>query len=187
VPITGNAAQSTHRGVELEWSARHRTGLELSGNLTLSHNQFDDYIEHVDSTTVNDYSGNAIAGFPSRLANVTVGYRKGGVGAALTMVETGRQYLDNTENNRKDPALRDTPGYASLFVEEHAVLNGALTFDLARLAGFRPFEANGLALEVRGMNLTGLKYETAGYVFDGIPYFYPAAERNVFVTLRADF
>jgi hypothetical protein len=118
---------------------------------------------------------------------VTLGYRRGGVGAALTVVESGRQYLDNTEDNRKDPALRDTPGYASLFVEEHAVLNGALTFDLVRLAGFRPFEANGLALEVRGLNLTGLKYETAGYVFAGIPYFYPAADRNVFVSLRADF
>ena len=187
VPITGNAAQSAHRGVELEWSARHKTGIELSGNLTLSHNQFDDYIEHVDSTTVNDYSGNSIAGFPNRLANVTLGYRRGGVGAFLTMVETGRQYLDNTEDNRKNPALRDAPGYASLFVEEHAVLNGALNFDLVRLAGFRPFEANGLALEVRGMNLTDLKYETAGYTFAGVPYFYPAAERNVFVTLRADF
>jgi hypothetical protein len=116
-----------------------------------------------------------------------VGYRKGGVGAALTMVESGRQYLDNTEDNRKDPALRDAPDYAHLLVEEHAVLNGTLTLDLVRLAGLRPLEASGLSLEVRGMNLTGLKYETAGYVFDGIPYFYPAAERNVFVTLRADF
>ena len=187
VPITGNAARSTHRGVELEWSARHKTGFELSGNLTLSQNRFDDYLEHVDSTTVNDYSGNSIAGFPNRLANVTVGYRRGGVGAALTMVESGRQFLDNTEDNRKNPALRDTPGYARLLVEEHAVLNGTLTFDLVRLAGFRPLEASGLALEVRGMNLTGLKYETAGYTFAGIPYFYPAAERNVFVNLRADF
>ena len=44
-----------------------------------------------------------------------------------------------------------------------------------------------LFLEVRGMNLTGLRYETAGYTFDEVPYFYPAATRNVFVSLKAEF
>lgn len=186
VPITGNAARSTHRGFELELGGR-RGWLELSGNLTLSENFFDEYLEHVDSTTVNDYSGNSIAGFPNRLANVTVAYRRGGVYGGLTVVETGRQYLDNTEDNRKNPALGETPGYQHRFVEQHAVVNGRVSLDLTGLTGFRPFASSTLALDVHGLNLTDLKYETAGYVFFDVPYFIPAAGRNVFASVRMEF
>jgi iron complex outermembrane receptor protein len=186
VPITGNAARSTHRGVELEWSGR-RGSLELSGNLTLSENFFDEYLEYVDSTTVNDYGGNSIAGFPNRLANVTVGYRKGGVYGGLTVVEIGRQYLDNTEDNRKSPALREAPGYQHRYIEQHAILNGRVSLDVTGLTGLRPFPSSTLALHIHALNLTDLKYETAGYVFDGVPYFIPAAGRNVFASVRAEF
>ena len=185
VPITGNAARSTHRGVELEWFGG-RGGIELSGNLTLSENFFDEYHEFVDSTAFNDYSGNSIAGFPNRLANVTLGYRKGGVYGGLTLVETGRQYLDNTEDNRKNPELRETLGYQHRFIEQHAVLNGRVSLDVTGLTGLRPFAASTLALDIHALNLTDLKYETAGYVFD-VPYFIPAAGRNVFASLRAEF
>jgi hypothetical protein len=186
VPITGNAARSTHRGVELEWSGK-RGGLELSGNLTLSENFFDEYLEFVDSTTVNDYSENSIAGFPNRLANVTLGYRRGGVYGGLTLVETGRQYLDNTEDNRKNPSVREAPGYQHRHIEQHAVLNGRVSLDLTGLTGFRPFASSVLALDIHALNLTDLKYETAGYVFFDVPYFIPAAGRNVFASLRAEF
>jgi iron complex outermembrane receptor protein len=186
VPITGNAARSTHRGVELEWSGR-RGRFELSGNVTLSDNFFDDYQEFVDSTTVNDYGGNSISGFPNRLANVTLGYRRGGVYGGLTVVEIGRQYLDNTEDNRKSPALREEPGYQHRYIEQHAVLNGRVSLDLTGLTGFRPFSSSTLALDIHAMNLTDLKYETAGYVFFDVPYFIPAADRNVFASLRAEF
>ena len=187
VPITGNAARSQHSGVELEWSVPHKSGLYLSGNVALSRNRFDDYREYVDSTTVNDYSGNSIAGFPDRIVNFTLGYRKQGATASLTLVETGRQFLDNSEDNRKSPALKDAPGYQHKFVEEHAVLNGALTLDLAGLTRSRPLDARRLALELHAQNLTGLKYETAGYVFAEVPYFYPASGRSVFVSLKAEF
>jgi hypothetical protein len=102
------------------------------------------------------------------------------------MVESGRQYLDNTEDNWKDPELRDTPGHAHLLVEEHAVLNGALTLDLVRLAGLRPLEASDCrsrcadeshrtqVRDRRGMSSTAFLLLSRG-------------ERNVFVTLRADF
>jgi hypothetical protein len=135
----------------------------------------------------NDYSGNAIAGFPDRMANVTVGYRRGESRAGITVAETGRQYLDNSEDNRKNAALRDAPGYQHKYVEEHAVLNAALTLDLTPLVGARALGQKSLALDVHGLNLTGLRYETAGYVFDEIPYFYPASKRSVFAALRVEF
>ena len=187
VPITGNAARSAHKGVELEGGCRHRSGLELSGNLTLSRNRFDDYREYVDSVTVNDFGGNAIAGFPDRLANANVGYRRGGARATIGVIDVGRQYLDNTEDYRKDPSLRSTPGYQHKFVEAHTLLNATLSLDLARLTRTRPLGAQSLALEVHGQNLTDLKYETAGYVYFDVPYFYPASGRSAFVSLRAEF
>ncbi len=187
VPLTGNAARSAHKGVEIEGGLTHRSGLTLSGNVSLSRNRFSAYREFVDSTTVNDYSGNTIAGFPDRIANVTVGFRKHGARAALTVNEVGRQYLDNSEDNRTNPALRTAPGYQKKLVEEHAVLNGLLSLELKGAGGFKPLDARRLLLEIRGMNLTGLKYETSGYVYAEVPYFYPAATRNFFVSLKAEF
>jgi iron complex outermembrane receptor protein len=187
VPITGNAARSAHKGGELEGGWTHRSGLEVSGNVSLSRNRFTKYREFVDSTTVNDYSGNVIAGFPGRIANLTVGFRRGGANAALTLNEVGRQYLDNSEDNRKNPALRAAPGYQKKLIEEHATLNGLLSFDLAGLSAVKPLEARRLLLELRAMNMTGLRYETAGYTYAEVPYFYPASTRSFFLSLRADF
>jgi hypothetical protein len=159
----------------------------VSGNVSLSRNRFRDYREYVDSTTVNDFGGNTIAGFPTRLANMTLGYRRAGARAALTVNEVGRQYLDNSEDNRKDPALRSAPGYQKKLIEEHATLNGLVSFDLGGNSVFGPLGARRLLLELRAMNLTALRYEASGYVFDEVPYFYPAATRNIFVSLKADF
>ena len=186
VPITGNAAASTHAGIELEGEWRHPSGLELSGNLTLSRNEFDDYIEFADSVTFADYSGNSIAGFPARMANLTVGYRRGGSRVALSVVETGVQYLDNSEDNRKNPALKSAPGYQRKRVEASTVVNGLLSLGLGSAVA-RGLGARSVELDVRGLNLTDLRYETAGYVYFEVPYFYPAARRSVFVGLRAEF
>jgi len=79
------------------------------------------------------------------------------------------------------------PGYQHKYVEEHAVLNAAVTLDLTPLLGARILGQRSLSLDVHALNLTGLRYETSGYVFDEIPYFYPAATRNVFAALRAEF
>lgn len=196
VPITGNAARSAHRGVELELGARHETGVEVSGNLTWSWNRYQDYREIVDSVMANDYSGNAIAGFPDRLVNLNLGYRRENLFASLGLVEVGRQYLDNTEDNRKDPSLRAAPGYQSKFIEAHAVLNGMISFDLGAITRTRPFDARSLALQVHAQNLTDLKYETAGYVYKyetakyvyaEVPYFFPASGRSLFVSLKVEF
>lgn len=172
---------------------RHRSGLELSGNLSFSRNRFDSFREYVSDpvtgTVVDtlDHSGNAIALFPERMANLTLGYRRGGVRGGLTLVETGTQYLDNTQDNRTDPGLRAAPGYQRKLIPEHAVLNADLSLDLTALAGRSFLDEERLTLDVRVLNATGLRYETSGYVDSEIPYFYPAARRNVFVGLRAEF
>jgi len=187
VPITGNAARSAHRGIEVEGAWSHASGLHVSGNVSLSRNRFEEYKEYIGPDVFNDYGGNAIATFPDRLANLTVGYKRGGAGAALTVSEVGRQYLDNSEDSRKDPALRDAPGYQRKLIEEHAFVNGTLTLDLGEITHSRPLDARRILLEIRGMNLTNLRYETSGYVYAETPYFFPAALRNVYAGLRAEF
>jgi iron complex outermembrane receptor protein len=193
VPITGNAARSSHRGIELEGAARHRCGLEASGNVTLSRNRFDTYRELVYDYALGavvgslDHGGNAIALFPDRMANLRLGYRRHGLGAGLAVVETGRQYLDNTEDNRRYGALRSVPGYQRKLIPEHAVLNADLSLDLTALTGRSPLDARRIALDLRVLNLTDLRYETSGYVYAEVPYFYPAAGRNAFVSLTAEF
>jgi hypothetical protein len=101
VPITGNARKSTHRGVELEWSAR-RGWLELTGNLTLSENVFDEYFEHVDSVTVNDYSGNSIAAFRTGSPTSPSPIVRAACTAGSRWSRAVAQYLDNTEDNRHE-------------------------------------------------------------------------------------
>jgi len=186
-PITGNAARSKHQGIEAEFGLPLRAGFALSGNVTVSQNEYVEYHEAIDATTFNDFGGNAIAGFPNRMANLSLGYRARGARAALTVVESGRQFLDNSEDNRKTPALTQVPGYQRKFIEEHAVLNGSLSLGLTELFGTRFLGERSLSLDVHGMNLTGLQYETAGYVYAEVPYFYPASGRSVFVALKADF
>jgi hypothetical protein len=162
-------------------AARLGGGVELSGNLSWSRNRFGDYVEHVSADSVNVYTGNAIAGFPDLMANFEAAWRTGGSRVALSLAAVGRQYLDNTEDNRLTPAARSAPGYVPLVVDGHAVLNASAALDLGRLAG-----ARGLSLEVHALNVTGTRYETAGYVYSGVPYFFPAAGRSVFASLKAE-
>jgi iron complex outermembrane receptor protein len=187
VPITGNAASSYHAGGELEFGVPLGRGFSLSGNVSVSDNRFRNYEEYVDSTTVINYDGNAIAGFPGTMANVTLGYQRGAVQVSATLVDVGLQYLDNTEDNRKNPYLKDVPGYQHKYIPEHATLNAWLSLDLDALTRSRPLGAGSLSLDVHAQNLTDLKYTTAGYVYADVPYFYVASGFNIFVSLKAAY
>jgi iron complex outermembrane receptor protein len=187
VPITGNAASSYHAGGELSFGAPLAHGFTLSGNVTASDNRFKSYTEYVDSTAVVNYDGNTIAGFPQTMANITLGYQRGAMQASVTLVDVGRQYLDNTEDNRKDPQLKNAPGYQHRYIPEHATLNAMLALDLNRLTHAQPIGAGALSLEVHAQNLTGLKYETAGYVYEEMPYFFVGSELNIFASLKAAY
>lgn len=180
--ITSNAARSAHRGLELEGAWRHESGAEISGNASLSSNRFKEFAEHVAPDSVVDHADNSIAGFPAYLGNFSVGYRRGLSRASVGVSASGTQYLDNTQDNRADPAARAATDYKVRRIESHATLNAAISVDLGGFGG-----ARHVTLDLRGNNLNDKKYETAGYVYDGVPYFIPAAGRNVFAGLRADF
>jgi iron complex outermembrane receptor protein len=178
VPIYGNGARSLHRGVELEGTWQPSPAFGADGALTLSRNNFTEYHEQWAPGEVVVYDGNRIAGYPAVLATATL---RGSAGPATWSVAAryvGEFYLDNTEDNRRDPGARDEPGYVPL-------INPAFTVVDARVAARLPegwSRALGLShveLELRLNNLLDRTYTAFGYV-DVEPQFTPAAGRNIF-------
>jgi iron complex outermembrane receptor protein len=206
-PMTWNAGKSVHRGIELEaeYDMLYKKGfgsgdknpmLTLSGNLSLSDNYFKKYIEKtfIDTNGVvygNDYSGNKILLNPGIIGNLSVNYMPAsGVYAYLTAQYIGQQYLDNSENEKKNPERRQVKGYTDKIINPYTVFNAGVSVDLIPLlmkdknsGYFRSIEAS---LKIN--NIFDKKYEaTGGIDTDGSPLWIPAAERNIFMNLRIGF
>jgi len=185
-PITGNAAQSHHTGVEGSFAAHAGRALEFRGAFQWSLDKFDDYKEYVDPTTTIDYSGNRIAGFPGVSGRMAAAYRVGRGRIELAVEHAGKQYLDNTENNRKDPAAQAAPGYVASTIEPWTVANASVAWKAPHFLGSQDTE-----FTLRVSNLFDTRYETAGYVdypapaYAPTPVWIPAATRSFFFGLRA--
>ena len=188
-PITGNAARSRHAGIEAALEAKVSPALELSANGHLADDRFDDYVEFFDASSGVDYSGNRIAGFPGWAARGRALLRVAQRGTLELGVEhVGRQYLDNTENERKNPALRDDPSWVDRTIEPWTAVNAAAGWTLPGALGSR-----SLGLSLRVSNLFDARYETAGYLdypapsFTPTPVWIPAATRSFFAGVKATF
>jgi len=206
-PMTWNAGKSVHRGIELEaeYDMLYKKGfgsgdknpmLTLSGNLSLSDNYFKKYIEKtfIDTNGVvygNDYSGNKILLNPQVIGNLSVNYMPAsGVYAYLTAQYIGQQYLDNSENEKKNPERRQVKGYTDKIINPYTVFNAGVSVDLIPLlmkdknsGYFRSIEAS---LKIN--NIFDKKYEATGGIDTyGSPLWIPAAERNMFFNLRVGF
>ncbi len=187
-PITGNAAKSRHAGVEASFATRIGAHVELRGVGHWSSDRFHDYHEFVDSTSTIDYTGNRIAGFPAVNGRLAAAYTAGRARLEFGMRTSGRQYLDNTENDRLDPAAREVAGYVDKTIEPWSVADASLTWNARGLLGAKDAE-----IVVRGDNLFDRKYEAAGYVdfpapsYNEVPVWIPAATRSVFASVRASF
>jgi iron complex outermembrane receptor protein len=181
VPIYGNGARSRHQGVEVDASADPLPNLGFDAALTLSDNTFVSYHDYNADGSVNVYDGNVLGGYPNVLASLTARVKIGATGLALIGRYVGRLFLDNTEDNRRDPALRQTPGYVPLINPAFTVVDASLRTPLPR----RLVSTLGLGrldLEVHVNNVLDRYYTVFGYIGDdGSPVFIPAATRNVFV------
>ena len=172
-PITGNAAQSRHRGIEASLTAHATSKLDLRGSFQWSNDRFVDYAEYVDSATTIDYSGNRIAGFPDVSGRLAASYRLGRARIELAGEHAGRQYLDNNED-------------AAASIEPWTVAHAAFGLALPGLFGSKQTEVTA-----RVTNLFDQRYETAGYVdypapsFAPTPVWIPAATRAFFVGVKA--
>ncbi len=170
-PIKGNAERTVHRGIELSLRADLTPAWRFSGNLALSQNFYRRFLYRTWDENWNvvslDYSGNSIPLFPGRIANARLSYSKSGVRATAHVQHIGSQQLDSSDESARR-------------INAYTVLNLALSVDLGRLFG-NP----GWLATLRINNALDRKYETSGYYdpWSGSNYYYPAAERNFFVSL----
>jgi iron complex outermembrane recepter protein len=183
VPIYGNGAHSRHTGLEVDASADPSRYLGMDAALTLSHNTFVRYRDYNYDGTANIYDGNVLGGYPNVLASLTARTKLGLAQLSLTGRYVGQFYLDNTQDNRRNPEAREQPAYVPL-------VNPAFTVvDLGVQANLPTSTARAIGLSQIGVNLRlnnvlNTTYTAFGYLGDdGAPVFIPAATRNVFVGL----
>jgi len=206
-PVMWNAGKSVHRGIELEFeynflvkdyskASYKNPVLILSGNLSLSENYFGKYIERTSIDSLgniygNDYSGNKILLNPQVIGNLSLNYNPvSGVNAYLTVQYIGKQYLDNSQNEVKNPDARLVPGYVDKIINPYAVFNAGVSLDLIPLLKsdgigkfFRSVEAS---LKIN--NILDNFYETTGGISNkGIPLWIPGAGRNLFLNVKLSF
>ncbi len=207
-PINGNAGKSVHQGIEFEFEydlvAQIYSGIKyknpiltLSGNLSLSDNYFKEYreINGVDSLGNviygNDYSDNKILLNPQIIGNLSLNFNSDfGLSAYITMQYIGQQYLDNSENERKNPTARNVTGYVDKIINPYTVFNAGVSLDIVPLVNSKQFSRYFKSIEasLKVNNIFDRLYETTGSIdWNGAPNWIPAAERNIFFNLKVGF
>lgn len=181
VPISGNAEQSVHRGVELTGRFNLFENLYIDGNISFNDDRFIEHSEYIvtDWTTTPPttkeiiYNNKRLGGFPTNLSNLRLTYNFAKLSfplkASIHLQNVGRIYLDNTENKQ-------------VAISPFSVLNGGIAYELKNISDNFDVEINLI-----GNNLLDRLYESSGYVEEGIPYWIPAATRNVFLTMKVQF
>ncbi|MEW6366634.1 MAG: TonB-dependent receptor [Acidobacteriota bacterium] len=178
-PITGNARRSYHQGIELAVDARLPLSFYARANAALNRNILQEYTEYTwDGPEIRD--GNVMGGFPKQIANVMVGYDSGSWAAEVRLFYAGEQFIDQSENERRNPERRDAPGYIDKVIDPYTSLNLSVHYRL-------PVDGIDARLSLQINNVFDTLYESAGYVEDGTPYWIPAATRNAFLTLDVNF
>lgn len=167
--IYGNAEKSLHRGVEISADGKIGGSIFYSTNLSISKNVFSKYTEYSYTETWEavpvDRSGNKIAGFPDYMANWRISYRIPQLSLSFHVRTIGRQYLDNSE--QKD-----------LSIDPYTVANASIRFSSKKFMGLK-----NLIVDLKINNIFNKLYETHGAVYEGVPYYIPAATRNYFASL----
>lgn len=196
-PITGNAGRSAHLGGELSFLVKPfvkgpLSGFSVGGNLTVSDNYFKEYTELLGADSAgnviygNDYSDNKILLSPGILGSLSLNYEdRNGVYAYLNLQHVGRQYLDNSENERKNPEIAGAAGYIDKVIDPYTVLDAGLGFDFARV--FSTGALKKVRFSLKANNILDELYETSGSISFGVPYWIPAATRNLFAEITLGF
>lgn len=203
LPILRNAGRSVHEGIELEGSGTLPADVEVSGYLAVSRDLLREHrefrLDPASGAPVEvDQSGNRIAFFPDHLARLRIGRRLGPARVSLGARRVGRIFLDNSQNERKNPAARLEPAWVDKKIDPFTVVDFDGTVDLTSLARR---SGRTLAVDVHVDNLLDRRYAAFGYSYPN-PYgsavpgwcsssfcseFIPAAMRNVFVGVTLGF
>jgi iron complex outermembrane receptor protein len=206
-PVYWNAGKSIHRGIEMEFeynlpkdifssSSFKFPPVSLTGNLSLTDNYFLNYFEKnsIDTLGVihgNDYSGNKILLNPRIIGNLALNINtETGFSAYLAIQYIGKQFIDNSENEKKNPDARLVPGYVDKIIKPYTVVNAVVSLDLVQYtkAKFLIKYFKFLEASLRMNNILNTYYSaTGGIDVFGTPNWIPAADRNLFLNLRIGF
>ncbi len=171
LPVAGNADKTIHQGIELSFESVLLNRITFAGNFSINDDHFESYEEYdySGSGIPIDLSGYRIGGFPEMMANYRISYRFDGLSAGIDGRYVGKQYLDNAEQHELDP---------------YHVLDSDISYDFGKFTGVK-----SLIATLRVMNLLDTEYEQYGYIdwIDGMPRYMVGAERNLFVSLTAEF
>jgi iron complex outermembrane receptor protein len=196
LPLTENAGSSVHRGVELELSGRLPGNVDLGGHAAVSDDVFRSYTAlstgDGGETLAIDYSGNRVALFPEYQVRLRVSRAIGPARLELGARRVGTIYTDNSENERKNPLLRQTPGWVDKKVSPYTVWDLRASLELARIVGLGPDRS--LRAEIWVDNLLNDRFETFGYSYpldaaytSFYTEYFPAATRGIYFGLTYGF
>ena len=187
-PIRTNVENSYRAGVELEGAVRLLDYLDWAGNITLSRNKVDEFVEIIVNYDEVDADGNFllketifrdsdISFSPSVVANSMFRFRYNDFTTDLNSRYVGRQFLDNTQTESRSL----DPYFVTDITFEYTVRT--IPYLNALRAGFSVF------------NLFDHLYESNGYTFGYIAggeliyenYYYPQAGRHFMGRLILEF
>jgi len=174
-PIRGNADKTVHRGIEFSTAYQINDHFSLNGNISYNDNYFEEF-EQYEYDGILDYSGNKIAGFPDIVSSSKLVYQLDNWKLLAQWQYIGEQYLDNNENNDR-------------IINAYDLLNLGFNYKINKFLGLTDLEIN-----IQANNILDKKYETAGY-YDSWGsnlgpagnYYFPGAERNYMLGIRAAF
>ena len=178
-PMTGNAKQTIHTGVEFSGIVKLFNVVQLIGNASLSRNTikeantFVKYNVTQDSTAAAelDLNGNRISGFPDFLANFGISYNNNGIFLQLSGRYVGAFFSDNYDNKIAEYLIR-APGFISYTDNKN---DAYFTADFTGSYEFKPFNAlNNSKLFIQINNIFDKLYSANAIGSE----FFPTAERN---------
>jgi len=166
-PRVGNAERTRHIGLEIESAVRLLPGLDIVGNVSLSRNRYITFTEYDDAAAPVSRNGNYIANAPELISNLKLNYETQHIFGSLLWQHVGAQYVDNTQNP-------NAPRNADAIADQYSVINLHVGLR-SNLLG------REVSLSAEVHNLLNHKYL---YIGLGRDNFFPAPERNFFVTLQ---
>lgn len=162
-PVTGNADQTRHVGVELIARAQLSHSILASGNVTWSDNQLVRHTQFGDDGPVV-LDGHTIAGFPGLIANARLNYVHGGLTLALAGRHVGSFYTTHFElSSQQVPAA--------------TLVDVQLSYRLTRIPGLQ-----AMTWQVHVNNLFDALYAAGG---EGDEFF-PGATRSMFMGMNLE-
>lgn len=188
--LTTNAARSIHQGVELQGAANLPLGLHAAGWLSISRDENKELLLYGSPGFTADYSGNRTALFPDHLAQIELSKGFGKLQLAATLRRVGTIYLDNSENERKNPSARLAPDYVDKKLDPFTLVDIRAVLDIGALFAR---DAHQVQWEFRAENLLDRRYTAFGYAYpDGefksfYAEFFPGVPRSLYSGLIVRF